>query len=396
MQSLASDSEVKLPWPDKWTVILSYLLGIVILVIINIVLLHAVNTYHLTFGDGALTTTVFEDRLNLIITKQGDPTVTLRLEPVTQASGSISMSGLFDDKHSKEIKSEGIKFNEKNPLRLGTLTPTNPKDINVSITVNDRGTYHGNLLIAANEGGVYTPVTFEVSPSFGNVAIWVINGIAVSVGVLNLVGYLLMRRETSRIAKKILEILKNRKKEQENIIWKNQRVTNRLLQAKSDTDLGAVIMNTKESTVKPYLARIISKLEQSRPLSAKRKYTEFQTYVKQLQLAPPNLTPSARDDTITPNAQDIAFDIKKYATTGIVEKNIVSGITGIAFGIIVGFIPLLEQDLVTNITAIGLSEILILFGLGVGIGALNEAIGKIWETAKTEDEGDEGADAGPK
>jgi hypothetical protein len=394
MQSLASDSEVKLPWPDKWTVILSYSLGIVILVIINIVLLPTENTYHLTFGDGALTTTVFEDRLNLIITEQGDP-VTLRLEPVTQTSGSISMSGLFDDKHSKEIKSEGIKFNEKNPLPLGTLTPTNPKDINVSITVNDRGTYHGNLRIEANEGDVFTPVTFEVGPSFGNVAIWVINGIAVSVGVLNLVGYLLMRRETSRITKKIFEILKKRKKEQENIILKNQRVTDRLLQARSDTDLGAVIMNTKESTAKPYLATIISKLEQSRPLSAKRKYTAFQTYLKQLQLAPPSLTPSVRDP-VTPNAQDIAFDIKKYATTGIVEKNIVAGITGIAFGIIVGFIPLLEQDLVTNITAIGLSEILILFGLGVGIGALNEAIGKIWETAKTEDDSDEGAEAGPK
>lgn len=335
-------------------------------------------------------------KLSLIITKQGDPIVTLRLEPVTPTSGSISMSGLFDDKHSKEIRSEGIKFNEKNPLPLGTITPTNPIDINVSITGNDCGTYQGNLRIAANEGDVFTPVTFEVRPSFGNVAIWVINGIAISVGVLNLVGYLLMRRETTRIAKKILEIYKKRTKEQESIIFENQGVTNRLLQAKSDTDIGGVIMNTKESTVKPYLATIISKLEQSRPLSAKRKYTEFQTYSKQLQLAPPSLNPSVRDDTITPNAQDIAFDIKKYATTGIVEKNIVAGITGIAFGIIVGFIPLLEQDLVTNITAIGLSEILILFGLGVGIGALNEAIGKIWEKAKSEDDCDEGADAGPK
>jgi hypothetical protein len=83
---------------------------------------------------------------------------------------------------------------------------------------------------------------------------------------------------------------------------------------------------------------------------------------------------------------EVAFNVRKYATPVIVEKNVVAGITGTAFGIIVGFIPLLEQDVITGITEVGLSEILILFGLGVGIGALNEAIAKIWETAKNEDE----------
>jgi hypothetical protein len=88
-------------------------------------------------------------------------------------------------------------------------------------------------------------------------------------------------------------------------------------------------------------------------------------------------------------------DFRKYGTSTIVEKNIVAGITGMAFGIIVGFIPLLEQDLVTSITEIGLSERLILFGIGIGIGGLNEAIAKIWETAKSENEGgDKGEDKG--
>jgi hypothetical protein len=90
--------------------------------------------------------------------------------------------------------------------------------------------------------------------------------------------------------------------------------------------------------------------------------------------------------TVGLRSPEVAFNVRKYATPVIVEKNVVAGITGAAFGIIVGFIPLLEQDVITGITEVGLSEILILFGLGVGIGALNEAIAKIWETAKNEDE----------
>jgi hypothetical protein len=35
---------------------------------------------------------------------------------------------------------------------------------------------------------------------------------------------------------------------------------------------------------------------------------------------------------------EVAFNVRKYGTPVIVEKNVVAGITGTAFGIIVGFI----------------------------------------------------------
>jgi hypothetical protein len=54
----------------------------------------------------------------------------------------------------------------------------------------------------------------------------------------------------------------------------------------------------------------------------------------------------------------------------------------VAFGIIIGFIPLLQNDYIISLRAMGLTDYLILFGLGVGIGNLNEGISKIWEKPK--------------
>jgi hypothetical protein len=60
----------------------------------------------------------------------------------------------------------------------------------------------------------------------------------------------------------------------------------------------------------------------------------------------------------------------------------VAGITGVAFGLIVGFIPLLQSDYINGLRQLEFTDYMILFGLGVGIGNLNEAISKIWEKSK--------------
>jgi hypothetical protein len=55
---------------------------------------------------------------------------------------------------------------------------------------------------------------------------------------------------------------------------------------------------------------------------------------------------------------------------------------GISAGIIIGFIPLVQNDYVSSLRGMELTDYNILFGLGVGIGNLNEAISKIWEKPK--------------
>jgi hypothetical protein len=339
-----------------------------------------VSTYRLLFEDGALTTTVFEDELNLIITQQkgSSSEITIRLESISSAEVIIYSSGLFDDVHRKEIVPKNIKFNEENSLGLGLLSAKNPTNIEIKITDNGRGMYRGGLQVAANDNMAFVPITYTVKPSFSNIAIWIVNGIALAVGALNATGYLLMRRENSRIAKE-LEIMSGMAQNEAELSDPEQ-LQARLQKISSDTELGGVVIKAQESTVAPYIARVISKLEQSRPQAAKREYTKLKTYMKQLQASPSTVTQSFRKQADNRSLQspeeilsqrirspEVAFNIKKYATTEILEKNVVSGITGIAFGIIVGFIPLLEQDLINNLTEIGPSEVLFLLGLGVGI-----------------------------
>jgi uncharacterized membrane protein HdeD (DUF308 family) len=80
------------------------------------------------------------------------------------------------------------------------------------------------------------------------------------------------------------------------------------------------------------------------------------------------------------------FSLRRYTTTSIIEKNVISGIIGVVFGIIIGFIPFVQSDYVSSIRALGPTEYLILFGLGIGIGNLNEGISKIWEKPKDSEE----------
>src|SRR5439155_26596815 len=49
------------------------------------------------------------------------------------------------------------------------------------------------------------------------------------------------------------------------------------------------------------------------------------------------------------NCPETDFSLKKYTTTSVIEKNIVAGITGVAFGIVVGFIPLIQSDYINNL-----------------------------------------------
>jgi hypothetical protein len=77
---------------------------------------------------------------------------------------------------------------------------------------------------------------------------------------------------------------------------------------------------------------------------------------------------------------NINFSLKKYIKLPkVAEKNIVSGFVSIMFGLLVGFILFLQTDYITSLTTIGFAEGTILFLMGVGIGNLNEGIGKIWE-----------------
>jgi hypothetical protein len=202
--------------------------------------------------------------------------------------------------------------------------------------------------------------------------------IALSVVVWNVIGYYFLDRKQEQC-----------KKEAERMIDASYRSKD------------ATISNSLPA-IRVSLDEIISKLQGSRVNSArrdlenlKREHTKINSQYNLRNLNTDNdLQAKGRPFHVSSyreilgrlKSDDTKFSLKKYVTTGILEKNIISGFTSIAFGLIVGFIPLLQTDYIINLRMIEWTDVLILIGLGVGVGNLNEAISKIWETSKKPDD----------
>jgi thiamine transporter ThiT len=78
--------------------------------------------------------------------------------------------------------------------------------------------------------------------------------------------------------------------------------------------------------------------------------------------------------------------VVKDLTEKKILRNIVSGVTGVTFGLIVGVIPLLDSGYLAELSQLEFYDYLVLFILGIGIGNLHEAIAKIWEKPNEEEE----------
>ena len=64
----------------------------------------------------------------------------------------------------------------------------------------------------------------------------------------------------------------------------------------------------------------------------------------------------------------------KKVTRGVVLKNIILDIGMIAFGMALGLTTLIDNSFITEIHSLGLVEVLILIGIGLGIGSLKEIL----------------------
>jgi hypothetical protein len=71
-----------------------------------------------------------------------------------------------------------------------------------------------------------------------------------------------------------------------------------------------------------------------------------------------------------------AFLEAKKVTRGVVLKNIILDVGTIAFGIALGLTTLVDNAFITGIHNLGVVEIIILIGIGLGIGSLKEIVYK--------------------
>lgn len=353
-------------------IIMAMSIAAISLLALNDYILHIGNHLSLSFNDGSLIESIFDGKITIIITndmKTNDNI--LHLQPIYGQSDIIlSSSNMFGDKYNSIITSDQIKFDGNDSVSLKRLTSTSPRDVMVHVISSKPGIYHGNLEIVSNGNKTSVPITVDISPDFLNIAVLVIDGIAISVGTLNLIGYYFLsktQRDTGENTKKIIDYVQN-----------NYQANAR--------------------KVIPYVARIISKLELSKPNAARRELSKLNSYVYQMESNRDSIQNVntikgrqdleglrlLREETEKPAIRE--FRVRGYASPGIVQKNVISAITGVAFGIIVGFIPLTESDYIANLRQIEITDIIILVGLGIGIGNLNEAIAKVWEKAKEEEE----------
>lgn len=325
--------------------------------------------------DGDTTSYVFEGKLI-----SSDKESTLKILPFDRhydRSGiHISSSDLTEASSNKRITSENIKFNGSTSFALPNMSiVSGAKTVNVSISNNDPGLYHGVLNITNENKEIIVPIIVNSKATLLKVLIWVIDGIVLSVGIWNVIGYIFLNRRQEKIKTGIQEFAGRAYRSQ-------------------DPRIIANIPNIRAS-----LHQIISKLEQSNVDSAQREFTNLQTILPVVNsehninrlLDWNNLD---QDNYIYYNdlmnyfydadtQKNTKFSSVKYAQqNGVVEKNIISGLISVSFGLIAGFIVLLQSDYISNMRVIGYSEASILFLIGVGIGNLNEGIGKLWDREK--------------
>jgi hypothetical protein len=293
---------------------------------------------------------------------------------------------LYNIKSNNSIESNEITFEKQVILSINNVS-SNPKDVNVVIKGDKVGLFQGTLNVVS-QNSTFIPIAVDIKPDFTKVAIWAINGIVASVVALNAVGYWFLERRHHKTKEGISEFLR----------YLYYYIEKPNLQEKANIGYTGIVTS---------LDRIICILEDSNPNFAHREFKNLMhSYCKiynlkslkshieseKKSLGELKSTPNTNlnfdfeknRNRILSNSTD--FSLRRYTTTSIIEKNVISGIIGVVFGIIIGFIPFVQSDYVSSIRALGPTEYLILFGLGIGIGNLNEGISKIWEKPKDSEE----------
>jgi hypothetical protein len=335
------------------------------------------NTVDLTFDAPSSKYSILKGKLSLTISNDGSKNTVHASVLDGKSNIKISASQLFETKSTQIIKSDDVTFNNSPLLSITNLSAI-PQDINVIIKSNDTGLFHGTLNILS-ENSTYIPISVDMKPDFVKIAIFVANGLASSVVILNVIGYVFLDRKQEKTKKDSTEFTKY------------LSMTNR------DLGFGAEEL----ASIRRSLDSVLSKLKQSKPDSAYAEFSSLKNNFYKI-YAPENVNdinwrdrnqilnfgvaPQNQQEYIEIKNnlanQETNFSLKKYTTTTVIEKNIVAGITGVAFGLIIGFIPLLQSDYIDALRQMEFSDYLILFGLGVGVGNLHEAVSKIWEKSK--------------
>jgi hypothetical protein len=335
------------------------------------------DTISLSFGEGnALSYSVLEGKLNLILSQENSNKILHINSLLGNTDFSTSSSNFFEISSHRMLGSNELTFTNLALQPTTNASISSSKDIRISLGNPDPGLYYGLLIITTAESKTFVPMNIETNANFARVVIWIVDGIALSIVIWNVIGYYFLYRKDQQARYETKMFAEN-----------SFRTKDRSICA-------------KQPEIKGSLDEIISKLQNSRVNSARRelenlknKYPEVNSELNknrrytQAELGQlRNYGSGAYNDTIQRlDNKETAFKLRNYLTTEILEKNVVSGFTAVAFGLIVGFIPLLQSEYINNLRTLGLTDILILVGLGVGVGNLNEAISKVWEKSSTRD-----------
>jgi hypothetical protein len=310
------------------------------------------NSVYFSFDEGGSKSSILIGILNLIISNENSRNI-LHVSTVDgSANLSISSFNLFEIGSNRAMTSDQVTFNGQALLSMKNVSAS-PQDVIVSVNRNDAGLFRGTLKIVS-ENSTFIPITIDVKPDFLKIAMLVVDGLALTVGIWNVTGYVFLDRKHEEIRQRIPEI-------------------------------SASVKNIPEGQSQPQKQRDEKSVERIKSLLANsdpdRAYPEFlnlnHTYPRVKEVT------SLESPNIDISHKKYNFSLREYTKPHIIEKNIVSGITAIAFGLIVGFIPLMQNDFINGLRALDFTDYLVLFLLGVGIGNLNEAISKIWETQKS-------------
>ena len=200
-----------------------------------------------------------DGKVNLVITNQpGTSLKIIHFEALEEVNGfEISSLGLFDVEAGAKIGSEQILFNGSNPFSSKKIEPNSVATINFNASNENPGLYRGNFIVIMNGNSTLVPTTYEVKFNHWLIYVWVFNGIVVSVAALNLIGYYFLVKEQDAVrlaaASKINELIE----------YIQDPVTQEILPSATN-----------------YLRRTISKLQQSKPKSAKGDLMKINTLVK--------------------------------------------------------------------------------------------------------------------
>jgi hypothetical protein len=217
------------------------------------------NSGSLLFGEDSSTASLEDGKVNLVITNQpGTSLKIIHFEALEEVNGfEISSLGLFDVEAGAKIGSEQILFNGSNPFSSKKIEPNSVATINFNASNENPGLYRGNFIVIMNGNSTLVPTTYEVKFNHWLIYVWVFNGIVVSVAALNLIGYYFLVKEQDAVrlaaASKINELIE----------YIQDPVTQEILPSATN-----------------YLRRTISKLQQSKPKSAKGDLMKINTLVK--------------------------------------------------------------------------------------------------------------------